>query len=120
MTILSRLVFPPMVLLKLFGIFLIVALLMTGCATGAPAARVDNISFDRGQFGYTVGGLSQMLRTACAAKKLSEVDCARLDEVDKALVKQITAPPVVAPAAGSSVDMDALMRMLMTLGKMAL
>jgi hypothetical protein len=95
----------------------LLALLLTGCA--APAARVDTISFDRGQFAYTAGGLSQMLRTACVAKKLNDVDCARLDEVDKALAKSIMTPPA-APAAGSTVDMDALLRMLMTLGKMAL
>ncbi len=99
---------------------LLTILILTGCATGTPAARVDSISFDRGQFGYTVGGLAQMLRSACTAKKLSEVDCARLDEVDKAIAKQLLAPPVAPAAAGSSVDMDALMRMLMALGKMAM
>jgi hypothetical protein len=93
------------------------ALLLTGCA--APAARVDTISFDRGQFGYTLGGAAQTIRTACKLEKLSKEDCAVFAEIERNVVKQLTTPPA-APAASSSVDMEAIMKMLMALGKMAM
>lgn len=90
---------------------LLVSLLLTGCA-----AKADVISFDRGAFGYAYGRTSQMLTTACTNGRLDAVECARLSEIDATIVKQITAPP----AASSSVDMEQLMKLLITVGKLAM
>jgi hypothetical protein len=86
-------------------------LALTGCA-----AKADVITFDRGAFGYAYGRTSQMLTTACASGRLDATECARLSEIDASIVKQLTAP---APSS-SSVDMEQVMKVLITLGKMAM
>lgn len=101
--------------------YLILAvLLLTGCATAAPV-RTDTIVFDRGAFALVYADVSAFVRAACTAKKptMDAAECARLDEVDKQVRKQIVTPPSpVAPSQG--VDMEQVMKIIGALAKFAI
>jgi hypothetical protein len=89
--------------------------ILAGC-NGFGGPKEDVISFPARGFALTYGKLSQAVAAKCAAKQLSEAECARLAEIDATVTKQILAPPT----APSGVDMEQLMRLLMGAAKFAL
>lgn len=91
------------------GAILLTGLLATGCAT--PMA-----CFDRAQAGYVLGTLSAGVRAKCSAQKLSELECARLAEIEAAAARTILAPPGETP----NIDTEALMRFLIGAAKLAI
>lgn len=101
---------PRMVLLIVMVLFTLM-----GCASGGATAKVDTISFDRGAFALTYADVSHMLRASCAAKKpaVTTEECTRMDELDKAIRKQILTPPS-APVTGSAggLDMEQIQRLI--------
>lgn len=101
--------------MKRFTILSLAMVLLAGCAT---AKGPEQISFDRAAFALTYGKLSQAVATKCAAKELTETECAALREIDRGITRQILTP---APApSSSSVDMEALMKFLIGAAKFAM
>ena len=95
------------------GILLAIVLL-AGCATGGPGP--DVITLPRAQVAYSLGGLSVRLGDACASGRLDAKTCGEITAVAEYLRKAVLAPPIQAAPA---MDVDAFMRLIMTLGKLA-
>ena len=96
-----------------FDILVAIVLLM-GCATRGPGP--DVITLPRAQVAYSLGGLQVRLGDACTAGRLDAKTCGEITAVAEYLRKEVLAPPVqTAPA----MDVDAFMRLIMTLGKLA-
>lgn len=87
------------------------ALILTGCATGPPAQRVDQVSFDRAQFAFMLADVRVLIERDCAEKKKSDVDCARMRELYEVVKKQVIAPPPAAPTP-SGIDTEQLLKLL--------
>lgn len=100
----------------------IVALLLTGCANTAPMVRPDVLMVDRGELGLWWGGFASWMTTVCAKNLPANTEaCADFKAQDPIMRKRITTPPmIVAPSQGQQLDMDAAMKLFMSLGKMAL
>jgi hypothetical protein len=90
-------------------VLLVAELLATGCAQ--PMA-----CFDRAQAGYVLGTLSAGVRAKCSAQKLTELECARLAEIEAAAARTILTPPE-GPA---NIDTEALMRFVIGAAKLAI
>lgn len=67
---------------------LMFVLMLTGCAAKPPA-----VTLPLGQFAYTLGELSQTIKAACAAKKLTPAECERFTEIGAKAKAAMDAPP---------------------------
>ncbi len=104
-----------------FALILTALMFLAGCANTTPPPRVDVMTFDRGAFGLFWGGFSQVVKTECEKKKATHVaDCAAFAAQDEIFRKQISTPPAAPVAQPSSVDMEQVLKILGTLGKLAL
>ena len=94
---------------------LLAALLLAGCTTTNPTA--GQVCIDRGEFGYALGSIGQIVETRCAAKGLNaSPECVRLLETRDAAIKLLRTPTT----APSGVDMEQIMKLLIGVGKLAL
>ena len=89
----------------------VLAAALPGCATTTPL-----VCFDRGHAGYALGEATSIIEGRCAAKKLTEAQCARLAEIGEIAKRAVLMPP----EDSSSVDYEAVMRFLLGAAKFAL
>lgn len=94
------------------------ALLLVGCATGAPVARVDQVSFDRGAFALSYADFTAAIRAKCVKAPLT-AECVKFDTLDTQVRQAIIDAPKAAAAAPAPNPLDQLMPLIMKLAPLA-
>ena len=93
----------------------LLALLLAGCAT---AAKVDQVSFDRGAFALAYADLVTPMRLKCAASTLAPTPaCAQLQVLDQQVRQAIIDAPKAAAAQPD--PLSALLPLLLKLAPLA-
>lgn len=88
----------------------VVMLAATALLTGCSGAQT--IAIDRGTFGLMYADTAHVIRSACERRKLSDVECAKLDAVDKKVREAIMSPE-------KAIDWAEVMEMLGGVAKLA-
>lgn len=101
-------------------VLILLALTLTGCATGASAPRVDEVKFDRGAFALSYADFTAAIRAKCGKDALTS-ECVKFDTLDQQVRQAIIdAPRAAAAAAPAPNPLDQLLPLIMKLAPLAL